>query len=296
MFRTSASSLLRRRKVFTLIELLVVIAVIVLLLAILLPALSTVRKNAAIMACASNMRQLYISFTQYAADNAMYAPALGDVYTQDHEIGILDWYENYSSFKGRTRQDWEKYADSICAGFPDEMHAGSEYYGTVGGNPGNQYGYWIRLPYYVFFGRNRPPRTGQTQTENWNRTWHGWATYSFEEARGDDIMPNVTPDMKVLGRSVAVTSTDGTTTKVIRAKSPTGAPAFGDFASYNGLFGYWGRPTPHSGLGCNVVFMDGHRTFTPAGAFQAAIRAKSFMGAAEATGAALGVKATYWIE
>jgi prepilin-type N-terminal cleavage/methylation domain-containing protein/prepilin-type processing-associated H-X9-DG protein len=54
---------------FTLIEILVVIAIIVLLVAILFPVFSRARENARRASCMSNMKQLALSVTQYAADN-----------------------------------------------------------------------------------------------------------------------------------------------------------------------------------------------------------------------------------
>ncbi|HUU20403.1 MAG TPA: type II secretion system protein [Sedimentisphaerales bacterium] len=54
---------------FTLIELLVVIAIIALLMAILMPALSYVRKQARSSACQSNLRQLSLAMNLYALDH-----------------------------------------------------------------------------------------------------------------------------------------------------------------------------------------------------------------------------------
>jgi len=59
----------RRRGAFTLIELLVVIAVIAILVSILLPALGKTRQQAEFVKCKSNLRQLAIAFTSYAASN-----------------------------------------------------------------------------------------------------------------------------------------------------------------------------------------------------------------------------------
>jgi len=58
-----------RRNGFTLIELLVVIAVIAVLMAILMPALSAARKQAAAMACQSNIKQIALAMNLYTMDN-----------------------------------------------------------------------------------------------------------------------------------------------------------------------------------------------------------------------------------
>src|SRR4051812_23833906 len=59
---------------FTLVELLVVIGIIALLIALLLPALSRVRKQAHRTACMSNLRQLVLAANKYADANHGYSP------------------------------------------------------------------------------------------------------------------------------------------------------------------------------------------------------------------------------
>lgn len=54
---------------FTLIELLVVIAIIAILAAIIFPVFKRVQENGRKTVCASNLKQLYTAFKQYAADN-----------------------------------------------------------------------------------------------------------------------------------------------------------------------------------------------------------------------------------
>ncbi|NLF31245.1 MAG: prepilin-type N-terminal cleavage/methylation domain-containing protein, partial [Planctomycetes bacterium] len=65
----ATASAAARARAFTLIELLVVVAIMALLAAVLLPAVSGVRRSAQRAMCASNLRQLAIANLGYAAEN-----------------------------------------------------------------------------------------------------------------------------------------------------------------------------------------------------------------------------------
>ncbi|MFN3166816.1 MAG: type II secretion system protein [Phycisphaeraceae bacterium] len=71
-----------RARAFTLVELLVVISIIALLIALLLPALGAMQTSARQAMCASNLGQMGVANTAYAADNDMYVMKM-------HERGTI---------------------------------------------------------------------------------------------------------------------------------------------------------------------------------------------------------------
>lgn len=80
-----------RRKYFTLIELLMVVSIIMILVALLLPALSQVRKYGMAIKCASNQKNCIYGLSSYADDNSEYFPgAYTDIGTKSYGwTGVL---------------------------------------------------------------------------------------------------------------------------------------------------------------------------------------------------------------
>src|SRR5213075_34012 len=62
------------RSAFTLVELLVVVGIIAVLIALLMPVLSTARRAAQKVACASNLRQIGAAVYSYLHDNRQILP------------------------------------------------------------------------------------------------------------------------------------------------------------------------------------------------------------------------------
>jgi prepilin-type processing-associated H-X9-DG protein/prepilin-type N-terminal cleavage/methylation domain-containing protein len=83
------------RQAFSLVELLIVIGIIALLIGILLPALSKARQQSQQIVCASNIRQLVLANSLYAADNHSFCViASADMFDDlgDGEGGHYRWH------------------------------------------------------------------------------------------------------------------------------------------------------------------------------------------------------------
>src|SRR5690242_1739889 len=91
-------------RAFTLIVLLVVIAVIAILAALLLPALSRAKAQAARTTCLSNQRQIGFAYTLYTSENRDFYPAQPDWHAGGGKDGT------YAIFVAATNRPLNTYA------------------------------------------------------------------------------------------------------------------------------------------------------------------------------------------
>lgn len=124
------------RHAFTLIELLVVISIIALLVAILLPALSTARKEAKAIQCGANIRQIALAVHMYANDNQDLLPP----YQNRAVSPSVYWMTLVSEYLHSHRQLGSSDV-FYCPDFERPAGTGSTTtrttYGANGGNPEN---------------------------------------------------------------------------------------------------------------------------------------------------------------
>lgn len=125
-------------RAFTLVETLVVIGILSTLLAILLPAASSVRASARATECQSNLRQLGIASTAYAAQNADHYPAALLYKMRPEGLSTIAWdFESHANGSVTSGALWS------FLGGPDKVQQCPEFLGasTFGNDPFTGYNY-----------------------------------------------------------------------------------------------------------------------------------------------------------
>lgn len=241
---TRDARLLRRARGFTLLELLIVIAIIALLGAILLPALGRARAKARSMECLSNLRQLHLANTMYAAEHdGHFVPAAPDIHVgfggRIRWHGVRPTTDGTTAFDPRLGPLAEYLPDARVKECPeftelkDLDDIDSAFESGTGG-----YGY--------------------------NAAYVGGTYYQSPLFPSGTAAKNTTLDVRVQSPSETIMFADAAL-PIEGALIEYGIlepPLFVDPEYPHGREGWWQLPSMHfrHNMRCNVVWADGHAT------------------------------------
>ena len=259
---------------FTLVELLVVIGIIALLVGILLPTLSSARRSAKAVVCASNMRQVVTGMQFYINENDGHLPGspntsgvgyLNDTPTEDYSqtnfpvrLAVFDYptpiaeYLEIGFEEGPTLADREaRYRQLAGEGlFVCPENVGREAVAYTGGGGGSDVGPlpWASytMPTPLLYKPNPPQGVAYERVENAASGTTGYGLTQMPTFGGQPpvevpqgYVPKVTkvgaaPQKIILGEGA----------RYIRSSAPT--YNFHPFATFGGNFGSWGAWSKYS--------------------------------------------------
>jgi prepilin-type N-terminal cleavage/methylation domain-containing protein/prepilin-type processing-associated H-X9-DG protein len=264
---------MRKARGFTLVELLVVIGIIALLISILMPALSTARRNAQTVKCLSNLRQVGTAYQLYAADFKGAIPVVRQDLPDDPSKPVNDnkyWMTYVGPYVSKAKFGFEasKAADKAEA-WDTVIWGCSEWTGRAGNAQATttDTGYGMNSQFW-----QNPDTTGATpkteQAMRWRTTMEGkyWKIGSIKHA-SERVLVGDSQLWWLYGRLSGGTGEAGLPGQPVDANainaSKVATPGLLDFDMYrhakkpstvNGS--YWNKTGAK--VACNAVYVDGH--------------------------------------
>ncbi len=228
---------MQNRRAFTLIELLVVVAIIVVLMAMLMPALARARKQARMVQCQSNLRQMGAAMMLYSAESDN---MLMDSYWWLYDTDSSSWSAEYID-----RRRIPYYINNADGRFNNDT--------------------WAKI--------GRCPDSGSVNSNTGihQAVGYGMNVYCYSRWDGSDLVPRPLKLTSVAGPSEKILFADtttkiGTTTgyRTINTPNQSRSVYIGEYVvagRHNCDPVYIGQYDKMPGRTANAVFLDGHVEF-----------------------------------